>query len=264
MMIRRIMSILLVTVLILSTLTSCKKVSADELITAAEQALTETPYVLEVELDFHSVDTDVAGIFEQLERIETTLYFKDGSFKAVTDETINYGDGDFRFYREDTVVGGVMYSYLTYPMSGPSDVVRSKAAVTDSQLNTLVNKYLVIGKLTEDNFKGATIENRDGDTYVTVSEFSEEMYITLERALVNKLEGVSDSVKATSIRLTAELEGERYDTITVECAYNVVIEGKSYYVAMTLEFEYDYDERFEISAPADKDDYSDMTFDNLI
>ena len=86
----------------------------------------------------------------------------------------------------------------------------------------------------------------------------------LIKDLVNKLEGVSDSVKATSVRLTAELEGKRYDTITVECAYNVVIEGKSYYVAMTLEFEYDYDERFEISAPADKDDYSDMTFDNLI
>lgn len=264
MMIRRITAILLITVLILSAFTSCKKATAEELIAEAEKTLAETSYVVEVEFDFHSVDTEVAGIFEQLERVETNLYFKDGSFKAVSDETINYGDGDFRFYREDTVVDGVMYSYLTYPMSGPSDAVKSKATVTDAQLDSLINKHLVIGKLTEDNFKGATFENRDGDTYVTVSEFSEEMYITLERALVNKLEGVSDSVKATSIRITAELDGERYDTVTVECAYNVVIEGKSYYVAMTLEFEYDYDERFEISAPADKDDYSSMTFENLI
>ena len=261
---RKVTAILLTAVLLLSAFTSCARKENDP-ISKAEDILASKAHAIEVDIDYHSVDTAVAGIFEQLERTETTLYFKNGSFKSVTDETINTGEGDYHFHSEDTVVDGVLYRHLTYPVGDGIDAEsNSQALVDSSQTQTLIGKHLIIGSIADEDFSRATVDKRDGNTYLVLSDVSEQMYINLEKALVSQLQATSDSVKATAVKLTVELDGKRYDTVSVECNFNVTIDGKTYFVAMTVELEFEYDAHFDITPPANSYEYTTVKYEDMI
>ena len=82
--------------------------------------------------------------------------------------------------------------------------------------------------------------------------------------LSSQLEGEGSGISLTSSRLTVELDGNRYDTVTMECGYNVVIAGKSYAVSLEVELEFDYDEKFSIDLPGDLNSYIKNDIENII
>lgn len=260
---KKIFSVLLAVALILSTLTSCAH-TPEEMANKADSVLENKAYAVEIDIDYNSVDSAVAGIFEQLERSETTLYFKGGAFKSVSDLTIDDGDGDVNFRSVYTVVDGVLYSDLTYTLDGVPNAIKSKAMIESEEAEAFINTQRIIGFINAEDFKGATLEKRDGDVYLVCADTPEEMYITLEKAIVSQLEGVSDSVKATKVKMSAKLDGKRYDTITVDAQFNVNLNGKSYFVGMTVELEFEYDKVFDISVPDDASAYSVVELETLI
>ena len=263
MKLRKIISLLIATVLILSTLTSCAR-TPEEMAKRADETLEKKAYSIEIEIDYHTVDSEVAGLFDQLERSETTLYFKGDAFKAVNDLTIDDGDGDINFHSVYTVFDGTLYSNLVYTVDGVPNPIKSKAEIGSDDLATFISSQRIIGNVSAEDFKNATLEKKDGNVYLVCSDVSEELYIALEKALVAQLEASSDSVKATQIKMSAELDGKRYDTITVDSNFTVNLNGKSYFVGMKVELEFDYDDHFDVSAPLDASEYSTVSLDVLI
>lgn len=264
MRLNRIVSILLAAVLLVSSLTSCSR-TPEELIARAEDTLTKKAYVVEVDIDYHVTDSTVAGIFEQLERSETTLYFKDGLFKSVNEQTIDDGEDVYHFFYEYVLADGVLYCVTTYSVDGyDNDTQKGKSQIDDGEAASFIGAQMIIGDVSEDDFKGATLVKKGSDVYLSCQNVSDEMYIALEKALVSQMEGVSKSVKATSAKMSVELDGKRYDTITVECTFDVVISDKTYSVGMTVELEFEYDERFEIEAPKDPSTYNLVELEELI
>ena len=64
--------------------------------------------------------------------------------------------------------------------------------------------------------------------------------------------------------MVVEIENGKYDTVTVFAEYSIVVSGKTYSVGMTVELEYEYDEKFDVSVPADASEYLDADIDSLI
>lgn len=260
----RFICTLLVLALTLSALTACSDKTPVQLVQRANDALAGETYSVEIDIDYHSVDTEVAGIFEQLERSETTLYFKDGSFRSVNDMTINDGDGDVSFHTVYTVVDGVLYSNMVYVMSDMRNEVKSKALIDEEKTDALIDRLSLVGDISADDFSGASLVKKDGDTCLSTSDVSEQTRIALERTLISQLEASSDTVKLTRVKLSVELDGKRYDTVTVDCTFDVTLNNKTYFVGMTLELEYDYDGHFTLSAPEDASSYGTVQLDQII
>ena len=64
-------------VLILSFATSCTKApkTAEEALSMADEKLLNEAYVVEIDVDYRADDATMAGIFEQLERIDINISF---------------------------------------------------------------------------------------------------------------------------------------------------------------------------------------------
>ena len=107
-------------------------------------------------------------------------------------------------------------------------------------------------------------ELTDEEIVAVYSTATGENVVVLEKMLSSQLEGEGSGISLTSSRLTVELDGNRYDTVTMECGYNVVIAGKSYAVSLEVELEFDYDEKFSIDLPGDLNSYIKNDIKNII
>lgn len=263
MKIGKIVSLILAISLLLSSLTSCGR-TVEELVEKADKILEEKPYVIEVDIDYRTNDQDVAGIFDQLERSETVMYFKDGNLRARNDLSIDYGEGDTKFISTYTVVDGILYFNINYTTDGVTRDVKSKAAIDADKKAELENKLSLVGGIGASDFSDVILV-RDEDEYEIVClGVSDEKQIELEKLLISQLESTAGSVKMTDVKMVIELDGRKYDTVTVYVEYNVVINGKNYSVGMTVELEYEYDARFDVTVPADASEYLDADIETLV
>ena len=255
-------SVLLVSVLIIALSAGAK--TPEGLIQRAEKVLTKKPYVIEMQIDYSASSIDVSGIFDQLGTNETTVFFKDGNFRAHTGMTINYGEGDNLFSSVYTAVDGTLYVNHKYTFANVKRDIKSKAEISSEQSADLVENLLIVGMPKIEDFSEVELTKVDGDRVIVCRGASEDKYVALEAALISQLEGTSERVKLTSVEMTVELDGKKYDTVTVSCLYEVVISGESYVVGMTVTLDYDYDEYVDIRVPDDAIEYDEVDIENLI
>ena len=231
----------------------------------AEKALDKNAYTVEVDFDFECADEEAKGIFEQLEAAETKVYFKDGKIKYEDCISIDYGEGKTTFTTEYTVVDGVIYSVMGYATaSGAENLNKAKAFVSEEQIDRLIGEITFIGGLSGADFGEATRGKLDGESYIVYSAPCDSAKVILEESMAKQLEGASEGVELKSATLRIEIEGEKYDTVTAQCVYSVTIQGKAYTVNAKIELEFDFDESFDISVPADADEYAVTTPENII
>lgn len=263
MKIRRIVSVIISLTLVLAVLTSCGT-TPEKLVEKAEKNLKKTPYVVEVDVDYHTTNSTVMGIFEQLERIETTVYFNDGDAKAITDLTIDDGEAVSRFYSEYVAVDGMLYFNMIYTSADAKKEIKNKAQANAESIDALINELLIAGEVSLDFFSDIRLEKRDGEHVVVCNGVSEDKRIELERSLLAQLESTPGSVKLNKAVMTLEIEKGKYDTVVFECEYDVLISGTFYPIGMTVELEFDYGERFKIDTPTDADSYTTVDIETII
>ena len=259
----RIISVFLALVLILSTLTACSR-TPEELVANADKALSKKPYTVEIEVDYYSANSTVSGIFEQLERLDSNVYVDGKDIKAVSDLSINDGDTENRFLNVYTVKDGVVYLYTEYHTGEYKQEFKNKAVTDEANTKLLMNDIFIIGDISIADFSTVTLEKRDGENVIVCTGVSESRLISLEKALAKQMESTSEGIKADKVEMTIEIDGGKYDTITVKCDYTVTIQGVKYPVSMSVELEFDYDERFEITSPADAHEYSYVNIDQML
>lgn len=260
---RKVISLSLSLTLVLS-LTSCVN-DFSKAQKRAEKALDKNAYTVEVDFDFECADEEAKGIFEQLEAAETKVYFKDGKIKYEDCISIDYGEGKNTFRTARTVLDGVLYSAMSYKIANDTEkTTKSKAFVTDEQTASMLNRITFIGGLSGADFGEATRGNLDGESYIVYSAPCDSAKVILEESMAKQLEGASGGVELTSATLRIEIEDGKYDTVTAQCVYSVTIQGKAYTVNAKIELEFDFDESFDISVPADADEYAVTTPENII
>ena len=259
----RIISVILAVVLILSTLTSCAR-TPEELVAKADKALDKKPYTVEIEVDYYSSNNTVSGIFEQLERLDSIVYVDGKNIKAVSDLSINDGDTENRFLNVYTLIDGIVYLYTDYHTGAYKQEFKNKAEIDEDNTHLLMNNIFIVGDISIADFSTVTLEKRDGETVIVCRGVSESRLIALEKAMANQMESTTEGIKAGNVEMLIEIDGGKYDTITVKCDYTVTIQGVKYPVSMSVELEFDYDERFEITSPTDANEYSYVNIDQML
>ena len=259
----RIISVILAVVLILSTLTSCAR-TPEELVAKADKALDKKPYTVEIEVDYYSSNNTVSGIFEQLERLDSIVYVDGKDIKAVSDLSINDGDTENRFLNVYTLIDGIVYLYTEYHTGAYKQEFKNKAEIDEDNTHLLMNNIFIVGDISTADFSTVTLEKRDGENVIVCRGVSESRLIALEKAMANQMESTTEGIKAGNVEMFIEIDGGKYDTITVKCDYTVTIQGVKYPVSMSVELEFDYDERFVITSPADANEYSYVNIDQML
>ena len=260
---RRIFSLLLVLSILVLSLASCAK-TADEMIEKADKALNTRPYIVEVSVDYSCDDKTVSGIFEQMERMNTTVYFKNGNFRAENEIFISYDDQNYKFDSVYTVIGDELYLKSSYNDGTFPHISKSKAVISEEKKAELVNDLTIIGGIAVSDFSDVFVTKDEGDYILRCSDASIDVLIVVENAILAQLESAVEKVKATDVEMIVELDGGKYDTVTILCDYNVTLQGETYFVSMEVELEYDYDEYFEIKTPVESDTYSVTDIDKLL
>lgn len=259
----RAISLILLLVLLLSLFTSCSN-DPRKLAERAEVRNGEIPYVVEIDLDYSCNDSAVKGVFEELERNEITIYVDGDDAIAKSEIMIDYDDVSSRFTETYTVFGGVVYDEMSYSISGSPKKIRNKALINTDQTKALLGEVAIIGDISLDDFSDVKTERVDGEKLIVCRDVSVDRRIALERAVLSQLESSADMVKATEVVMTVEIDGGFYDTVAVECTFEIDLYGTVYTVGMRVELEFDYDEYFVIHAPADADEYNSVEIEKII
>lgn len=265
MRIKRIFKSLVCCFLVLSTCSSCAK-SFDKRMEIANEKVIKKPCVIEVELDFNCSDATVSGIFEQLERSESSVYFKDGRLKAVNELKIDDGTDVYSYYTSYTVAGGVLYADINYAINGDaaSDPKKVCADISEEEAKRLAGDTCIIGDVSTSGFSVVT-ESKSGRKRVAVySDPSDDNRRALEQIMTEQLEGSCDSVVLKWAELTIEIEKKKYNFVAITAKYDVTIKGTTYPVEMTVELDFDYDKRLNVYPPEDTSVYPKGDLKNII
>ena len=153
----RIISVILALVLVLSTLTSCSR-TTEELIAKADKTLEKKPYTVEIEIDYYSSSNVASGIFEQLERLDSTVYVDGKDIKAVSDLSINDGTAENRFLNVYTVKDGTVYLYTEYHTGEYKQQFKNKAEIDEENTQLLMNDIFIVGDISVADFSTVTLE----------------------------------------------------------------------------------------------------------
>lgn len=262
MKLKRIISLGMAAVLAIS-LTSCAK-TPESLIEKADKKLERGKYTVEVDIDYTASDKAISGVLEQLEGSDTKLYFDGEDVLVEQRMTIDYGEGSTSFFGNHVIVDGTVYSDSGYTVSGGGNTVKQRASITDGQKKELIEKASVIGGIGIDDFASSETLKRDGDRVILSTGAGEELKARLEKIMISELSDTAEKVGVKDAKLTIELDGKKYDTVTLICDYEITMSGLTYTVRAEYELEYDYDERVDITAPQNPYEYSEMELEKIL
>ena len=256
MKIGRIIALLTVIALSLGALTSCGGV--EKKLDKAEDHFRSNPYQVKITVDFDTAAEDVAGIFSELEKTETTVIFDGASFTATNVTSIKAGDFDYKFNTTYTVIGETAYREISCESDGiPLLPKRSYTFLDATQRQTLAYKVARVGGVTTDGFANLTDTKIDSKTVsIECTEASDEVKESMRQMMVTFFEGTLERAVAKSVTLTLTLKDGHYHTATVVCDYDVTIGGTVYSVSARVNLELDFGYQYKVTAPAEPIRYS--------
>ena len=263
MKLRKILSVIIILALSVSVLFSCAK-TPESLTEKANKALYKKAHVIEVDVDY-TVDNDTVGaMFSQLETKEVKILVDGDKLAIESSMSIDLGSGENVFNNTYVIAGGVVYMDMMYTTPSISNSTKGKSPISDEETALLKQKASIIGDIRIDDFESAEFEKLDGDNAIICNGVGDEVKVRLESVMIAELSGTADKVRAKDVRLTIELDGRKYDTVTLVCEYEITMSGYTYTVTAEYELEYDYDERVDITVPNNLSEYSDIELDNIL
>ena len=269
MKLRKIISLITATSLLVISLASCgntngKNNSPESLMEKANKALTRLDHTVEVEVDYTSKEQGMDTLFEELENVNTKIFFSGDSVSIENGMTMNTVAGETLFFNDYVMIDGMVYANSGYktPTGGNSN--KLKLEITDEQRQTLIEKAGLIIGIDIDDFSTVTLDKNDDEYYVTCTDACEELNIRLEKLMVTQLQDAVDTVGVKNVRMIIGIEDGRLDTVTLKCDYSITLYGTVYHVEAEFELEYDYDDHVNVKAPSDASEYRYTEFDNIL
>lgn len=260
---KKILSLILLASLLLSLFSSCSR-TPESLIEKAEKKLKKGSYEIEVSVDYTVADEEIALIFEQLESSETKILVEKDGVAIEKALVIDYGEVKSEFINTYVIVGGRVFLDMSYKSNGAVNSTKSSAALTDAEREDIVNRAKLIGNIGINSFNEVKCERLDGEYRIICTEVKEDSRARLEGILISELEGAVETVGIRSSCLTIVIDRSRYDSVTLECEYEITLSGKTYSLRAEYELEYDFDEWVDITIPENYASYSEVDLNAIL
>ncbi len=239
---KRLISLLLAIVMLAFALTACSS-SPQAIIEKADKALANTPYKLDISVEFDGDENYLEMI--SAADIKSTIYMDGTNFESKLDimgitATLTHADG----------VAYLGMSFLGFP-------IKTKAEVNSSEIDELL-KYASVSDLGALDFDSLAIEKK-GDAGLIVKCTN----IKADKLTEFSKEFGADNFTIDNVNLDATIVDGRYENITISMVYKYSESGRTVDIDAKMTMDFDYENAKEITAPADKDQYSIVDFDNL-
>lgn len=263
MKLRKIISLITATSILVLSLASCSK-TPESLMEKANKKLTRLDHTIEVSVDYTSKEQGMDTLFEELENVDTKIYFSGDSVNIENGMTMNTVAGETTFFNSCVVIDGMAYSNSGYrtPTGGNSN--KLKLEITDEQKQTLIEKAGFIIGIGIDDFSLVTLDKIDGEYILICTGAYEELNIRLEKLMVSQLQDAVEKVSVKNVHMNVEIEDGKLDTVELKCDYTITLYGTAYSVEAEFELEYDYDDRVSVKTPDDAAEYSYSEFDIIL
>ena len=157
MKLRKIISLITATSVLVLSLASCSK-TPESLVEKANKKLTRLDHTVEVEVDYTSKEQGMDTLFEELENVNTKIFFSGDSVSIENGMTMNTVAGETLFFNDYVMIDGMVYANSGYktPTGGNSN--KLKLEITDEQRQTLIEKAGLIIGIDIDDFSDEILE----------------------------------------------------------------------------------------------------------
>lgn len=268
---KKITSVLLALILVLSmfALTACgevpknpaagtttvKEPTPEELLAAADKALTVKPYTMTMKMNFTSDNAEMNEIFKMMNmEIPITIDGENLSMDMSMDlmgETMT---------TKMSLVDKVLY----YDIQATGLSEKMKATLSDEQYKEFMGEQAVDMPVDYSQFAELKAEKKGDKTVISCDGITEEGKKALNDEMAASLAGMGGSAEIGDFSYTITLKDGKYEAMDLSCTYTVSVSGESLSVTMTMGAAIGYDNVPAITAPADADSYTEVNYGDLM
>ena len=256
---KKFLSLLMILCLMCGLLVSCTGETADtaeELISKADEVLEDAPYTVTMKLDFDCDNAEVNQILSAMNmEIPVTI---DGENLSMVMSMEMMGES---FSATATVVDKVMY----YDVTVSGENVKMKASMTDEQYKDFMeNQNTANMMVNPEDFGTLNVENKDGKKHIACGEITEAGLKKINDSVAESLGALDGEAKFSNISYEIILKDGKYESMILDCDYQVSVEGLTVNIDYKISAEYTYEGVEAIVAPADAADYTAVGYDDIM
>lgn len=250
--------VLLIAMIAMSTclFASCEAVTAASAIEKADKALTEGPYTVTMSMDFECDNAQLNAIFDAM-TMEFPITVDGDNMQMNMSMDIMEG---VSASVSMTVVDKVLYSNT----SVAGQTMKMKATLSEDDYKEFIKENGAEMPIDSANFETLTLETVDGKQVVTCSGITSEGTEALNKLLADSLSGMGADASIGDLSYVLTIADGKYESMALTVSYSITVAGQTYTVSMTMNAKYSYAEVAPITAPADADTYSEVSFDQIM
>ena len=251
---KKILSIILSLTMILSgicLLSSCDIADAAKTVQKADKALTETPYIMTISLDFSSDNSYLSPTLEALNTsVPVTVDGENMSF------AMNLDSSNFEMLIVDRVL------YYNFNLLGQD--VKVKSTVSDEYYTELRSKGGISMPVSVSHFENMSMETRNGKKVITCSGISDEGRNLVDKSLLDTVGEINDEMDLVDLSFVLTIANGKYESMALNVTYNTVLADQSTTVTTSMTATFTYDGVAHLTAPADAADYTEIDIEDLL
>ena len=256
---KRFWALLICISLLCGCLISCVNPNPDENAGNTDQPLQSDRYIAKISIKYATVDSKMKAAIDAL-NTTSTLTVDGESVKVITSAALN----DISTVDEYIYLDGVVYQTMSLTVGDKSVTTLERASMSAEQSDELISKAGPGAGISIGDFL-----NVDINTYGEIIEYScsnmlEDSKESLRQIFAKSFDSVGAIVIIDSATYKLEVKDDRNHSSILSCKLVVTMDGVDYEVTMHLSYSYDYDAEISVTAPENKDAYTEVSFDEII
>jgi hypothetical protein len=263
-MTKRLLSVLLVFVMLVGALSSCKQPEKEtdigELISEADGHLDSQDHTVNITMSFISEDDDMRAALEALDSTSIT-YAKSGDNINIKLDVVF----DNMFVNTSyTVVEDTLYNKIEINATGEIQSLKQRSMLSPAERASVVRDAGAGAVLNHEDFEDVSLEENDSVKIVTCKGIKDESAKTLVDLFKSAYGASTEAVSISDAELVIRLLDGKYNGMYLTCNYAITVSGVTYEVRLQMSREYDYTTPVSISAPEDAAQYTLVPYDTII
>lgn len=253
---KKIISIVLAVITLLSvlSLTSCEKKPLDMLQEAAK-VLNEVPYSMTLKISAETENSELQSVLNAV-NVEMPITYDGNNLKMNMSMNLMEQPVDFTMSLVDKV--------LYYDMSMMGIPVKMKATLTEDEIAQFRSNSNTEMPINYTQFAKLEAKTDNGKTIITCSDINEEGKKAMNEQMFGYLEDLGSSAELNRLSYIITLKDGKYEAVDISCDYTISVEGINVVITSTMGATYSYDNIDAITAPADADSYTEVSFSDLL
>ena len=250
---KKFLALVIVLALMCVMLVSCD--NAKTLLSKADAALEKEPYAMTMKINFECDNPELNRIFSLMNiEVPTTVDGKNMAMDMSMD-TMGY-TSDIKVIVADMVM------YYNINMLGQN--IKMKSSINETQYQEFMEKNNTEMMINPGDFAELTVEKKDGKKYIACGEISDEGVKELNDMMKKSLADINGKATISDITYGVTLNKGKYESMDMACVYSVTVGGETSNVTLKLNAKFSYDNIAKITAPADSDQYEEVSFSDLM